>query len=80
MIPLPALTESLNQNRALKAEIAEMEARETAVQTLLNRGRITSQETALLNAGSYCVSPAGARAVSVAGYSPDADLWLMALY
>ena len=34
MVPLPALTESRNQSRALKAKIAEMEARENAVQVL----------------------------------------------
>jgi hypothetical protein len=33
----------------------------------------------MLNAGCYCVSPPGSGAVPVAGYSPDADLRLMAL-
>jgi hypothetical protein len=35
LVPLPALTEARNQNRALKVKIAEMEARETAVQAAL---------------------------------------------
>jgi predicted component of type VI protein secretion system len=37
VVPLPALTEARNQNRALKAKISEMTVRETAVQALLQQ-------------------------------------------
>jgi hypothetical protein len=37
LVPLPALTEARNQNRALKAKISEMTVRETAVQALLQQ-------------------------------------------
>jgi predicted component of type VI protein secretion system len=37
LVPMPALTEARNQNRALKAKISEMTARETAVQALLQQ-------------------------------------------
>jgi hypothetical protein len=37
MVPLPALQSARNQARTLKAKIAEMEARETAVQALLQQ-------------------------------------------